>query len=122
MTNREQFIYEIENLLKEDNEILSEDALAYFEELKNGKASLGGVTETGVRIINWLKSNTTKAQSYFSAKLIGEGLFTSSRAVSGAARKLISDGYLVKEGKNPVTYALTEKGLSFLPEDTIVEN
>ena len=40
MTNRQKFIDEIENLLKESHyEILSDEALAYFEELKSGKAS-----------------------------------------------------------------------------------
>ena len=44
------------------------------------------------------------------AKDIGEGLFISSRAVSGAIRKLVTDGYVEKIGQEPVVYALTEKG------------
>ena len=119
MTNREAFITEIETLITAKGgdplEILSEQAYAYFEELKAGKASVGGMTENGAKVLTWLQNNETPAAQYFSAKIIGEGLFVSSRVVSGAARKLITDGYLTKEGKNPVTYALTEQGRSYQP-------
>ena len=124
MTNRQKFISEIESLLQESHyEIFSDEALAYFEELKNGKASVGGITEIGSKILLWLQKYTIVGQEFFSAKAIGEGLFISSRSVSGAARKLISDGYLVKEGKNPVTYALTPKGKDFsAPESEEIDN
>ena len=39
MTNREKFIFEVEELLKEKSDFLSEEAKAYFEELKNGTKS-----------------------------------------------------------------------------------
>lgn len=112
MTNREKFIFEVEQVLKQ-SEFLSEEALAYFEELKNGKASMGGLTDNGRAILEWLNEPKRKNE-FFSAKLIGEGLFTSSRVVSGAARKLITDGYLEKEGKNPVTYRITAEGHNVL--------
>ena len=114
MTNREQFIFEIEQMLKQ-SEFLSDKALTYFEELKNGKASKGGLTEKGREILEWL-DEPERRSNYFSAKLIGEGLFTSSRVVSGAAQKLITDGYLEKEGKNPVTYSITNDGHNILLE------
>ena len=44
------------------------------------------------------------------AKDIAEGLFISSRGVSGAMRKLVTDGYVEKVGQDPVIYSLTEKG------------
>jgi predicted transcriptional regulator len=44
------------------------------------------------------------------AREIAEGLFISSRAVSGAMRKLVTDGFVEKVGQDPVMYALTEKG------------
>ena len=34
----------------------------------------------------------------------------SSRTISGAIRKLVTDGYVEKVGQEPVIYALTEKG------------
>jgi hypothetical protein len=113
MTNKEQFIFEIENLLKEDVDFFSVEALAFFEALKNGKEVSGETTEVGAKILKWLQNNSTQPEQYFSSKIIGEGLFTSSRAVSASARKLIIDGYLTKEGQKPVTYALTSKGWSY---------
>lgn len=113
MTNREQFIFEVEQTLKDVPDFFSLEALAYFEELKNGKASMGGLTDNGRAILEWLNDPKRRCE-FFSAKLIGEGLFTSSRVVSGAARKLITDGYLEKEGKNPVTYRITAEGHNVL--------
>lgn len=113
MTNREKFISEVEQTIKDVPDFLSEEALAYFEELKNGKASMGGLTDNGRAILEWL-NEPKRHNEFFSAKLIGEGLFTSSRVVSGAARKLITDGYLEKEGKNPVTYRITSAGHNVL--------
>jgi len=117
MTNREQFIQEIEHSLNSDGGlILSTGARQYFEELKNGKASVGGLTEAGEKILIWINENTTKDQVLFSSKAIGEGLFIHSRNVCGAARKLVTDGYLYKEGKNPVCYGITQEGRMVLPE------
>ena len=48
----------------------------------------------------------------FSAKLIGEGLFLSSRIVSGSIRKLVTDGYVNKINADPVLYEITEKGIN----------
>ena len=113
MTNRERFIFEVEQTIKDVPDFFSEEALAYFEELKNGKASMGGLTDNGRKVLEWL-NEPERRNNYFSAKLIGEGLFVSSRVVSGAARKLITDGYLEKEGKNPVTYKITNAGKEIL--------
>ena len=44
------------------------------------------------------------------AKDIADKIELSSRTVSGALRKLVSDGYVEKTGKNPVIYNITEKG------------
>ena len=112
MTNREKFIDEIENLLKQ-SEFLSDGALAYFEELKNGKASMGGMTESGEKVLTWMLENEKAHSNMFSAKTIGEGLFTSSRTVSGAMRKLVTDGYVEKTGQNPVSYSLTDTARSW---------
>ena len=52
----------------------------------------------------------------FSPAAIGEGLFITPRSVSGAARKLVNDGYLYKEGKAPVSYGITQAGCQVLSE------
>lgn len=113
MTNREKFIEEIDTLIEKFNVSLSIEANTYFAELKDGKASVGGLTETGKAILEWLNEDA-RVNAYFSAKSIGEGLFASSRVISGAARKLVTDGYLEKEGKNPVTYKITTSGRQVL--------
>ena len=47
------------------------------------------------------------------AKDVAEGLFISSRAVSGSLRKLVNDGFCEKVGTDPVVYTLTEKGKNY---------
>ena len=49
----------------------------------------------------------------FLSKEIGEGLFTSSRSVSGAMRKLVADGYVDKSDDSPIVYSLTELGKKY---------
>jgi predicted transcriptional regulator len=39
-----------------------------------------------------------------------------SRSVSGAMRKLVSDGFCEKIGQDPVVYTITEKGKKFIIE------
>ena len=51
------------------------------------------------------------------AKEIAEGMFISSRAVSGAMRKLVTDGFVEKVGQDPVIYSITEKGKNIKIED-----
>ena len=51
------------------------------------------------------------------ARDIAEGLFISSRAVSGAMRKLVTDGFVEKVGQDPVIYSITEKGINIKIEE-----
>lgn len=118
MTKKEKFIEEIEKITQnfkepcELKDVLSEEAYSYFESLKQEKES-SPITEKGVNILNFMKKNEETHNNVFSAKTIGEGLFVSSRAVSGTMRKLVTDGYVEKIGQNPVSYSLTDKGRSF---------
>lgn len=118
MTNKEKFINEVyEAATCEGGLTLSDEAWSYFNELRENKDSNGTLTETGEKVLSWLKENTTRDCTLFSSKIIGEGLFLSPRIISGAARKLVNDGYLYKEGKNPVSYGITEAGANVLPEN-----
>ena len=47
------------------------------------------------------------------ARDIAEGLFVSSRAVSGSLRKLVTDGFVEKVGQDPAIYTITEKGKNY---------
>ena len=117
MTNREKFIQEITTIITakggDPAEMLSEEALSYWNEFIGGKASVGGMTELGAEVLQWMLKNEHSCANVFTAKIIGEGLFTSSRKVSGTMRKLVTDGYVEKNGQNPVTYSLTDTARSW---------
>ena len=112
MTKKEKFIAEIEEALG-TSLTLSASAQAYFEELKISKTA-GVMTETGNKILQFMQENKTKYLNLFTAKVIGEALFMNSKAVSGSMRKLVTDGYVEKQGTNPVTYSLTENGILYI--------
>ena len=67
-------------------------------------------TESGLQILEYLQSVDSKG---LKAKDIADGMGISSRKVSGAIRKLVSDNFVDKFGQNPVIYSLTEKGKNF---------
>lgn len=64
-------------------------------------------TEAGLDILEYLQ---TCGGSNLKAKDIADGMNIASRKVSGAIRKLCTDGYVEKMGQNPVIYNLTEQG------------
>ena len=66
-------------------------------------------TENGKKILAFLQQNPDTQT--WKAKDIAEGMFVASRTVSGAIRKLVSDGYVEKVGQDPVIYSITEKGI-----------
>ena len=112
MTNKEKFIEELTSAV-DLSIILSDESFAYWNDFVKGKTSLGGMTESGEKVLTWMLENEKAYSNVFSAKTIGEGLFTSSRMVSGAMRKLVADGYVEKNGQNPVSYSLTETARSW---------
>lgn len=67
-------------------------------------------TEAGLQILEYLQS---QSDGSYKAKDIADGMGISSRKISGAIRKLVSDGYVSKAGQNPVAYSLTEQGRKF---------
>ena len=117
MTKKEAFIKMVEEFLDPiDIEDLKQDeqikmALEYFEELKSDKVSTAKVelTENGAKILKYMQENYQKYNNVFKAKEIGEGLFISSRSVSGSMRKLITEGFIEKIGSDPVAYDITDK-------------
>ncbi len=122
MSGKEIFIEKIEQLISEEPNFFGSDeeaankALKFFNDLKkeksnNSKSSLP--TENGMKILRFMRDNRSKYNNVFKAKDIGEGLFTSGRSVSGSMKKLVEDGHVSKEGKDPVVYGITDAGLSF---------
>lgn len=118
MTKKEKFIEEIEDIINEvrvstGDEVLSEDAMLYFEALKGGNdKEKPAFTENGKKVLKFLQENKDTYNNLFKAKDVGEGMNVTSRTASGAMRKLVTDGYLEKVGENPVVYSITEKGIS----------
>ena len=118
MTNKEMFIQEIEEILADrcktfGDDGLSEGARAYFETLKaTPEKEKEPFTENGAKVLIWMQENYESYNNILKAKEIGDGLFCSSRTVSGALRKLVTDGYVNKTAGTPTCYSLTESGMT----------
>ena len=67
-------------------------------------------TESGLSILQYLQTCDAKS---LKARDIADGMVISSRQVSGAIRKLVTDGFVDKMGSSPVIYSLTTKGKDF---------
>ena len=116
MSKKSEFINFIESQIDDWSEA-SEEAQAYWEACR-GKEEVDKplFTDNGKLILKYLQDHQAD-MPMGKAKDIGEGLFISSRAVSGAIRKLVTDGYVEKIGQDPVVYSLTEKGKTITIED-----
>lgn len=116
MSKKEKFIEEVENLMFEAHKNLSEEAMIYFEALKGQTdAEKPAFTENGKAILKYFQANPDI--KIHTAKSVGEGMGISSKTVSGAMRKLSSDGYVEKLGNSPAAYSITEKGLNITFEE-----
>ena len=94
--------------------LMTENVKAYMEALVETKTDKPELTDNGKMILKYLQDHSVITAK---SKEVAEGLFMSSRAVSGAMRKLVNDGFLEKVGTDPVIYALTEKGKNYNFED-----
>ena len=54
------------------------------------------ITENGAKVLRWMRDNEIQFSNIFKAKEIAEGLFTTSRSVSGSMRKLVNDNFIYK--------------------------
>lgn len=125
MTNKEIFIQEVEELIRAEQDIFSDGARAYFEQLKaTPEKEKAPFTENGAKVLIWMQENYESYNNILKAKEIGDGLFCSSRTVSGAMRKLVTDGYVSKTEGTPTCYSLTELGMGVtvvIPEKKLKE-
>ena len=124
MTKRDIFIQIVQTVIfdSEENFNFSDkelnDALEFFEELKNNKVkNSNSITENGAKLLAWMQENQEKMSNIFTSKEAAEALFTSGRSIAGSMRKLVTDGYVEKTGKDPVKYSLTEAGKSYQLEN-----
>ena len=95
-------------------EKMTENVKAYIDALADKKNEKPEITDSGKLILKWLQSAPA---GIYKSKDIAEGLFVSSRNVSGAMRKLTTDGFVEKVGSDPVLYTITEKGKNYNIED-----
>jgi hypothetical protein len=113
MSKKQEFIEYVEAVIRGQEEPLemTENVRLYWEAFKGKEeAEKPLFTDNGKLILQHMKDNTNIPM--WKAKDVAEGLFISSRAVSGAMRKLVTDGYVEKVGQDPVVYTLTEKGIN----------
>lgn len=112
MSKKQEFIEFVEKLMAELNigpEDMSENVCLYFEALRSkDEIDKPLFTDNGKIILQFLREHSET--DMWRARDIGEGLFISSRTVSGAMRKLIIDGFVESVSKSPTIYTLTEKG------------
>ena len=94
--------------------LMTENVKAYIEALTDKKNEKPVLTDNGKLVLKYLQN---AEPGIYKAKDIADGLFVSSRNVSGAMRKLVTDGFVEKVGESPVLYTLTEKGKEFKIED-----
>jgi Mn-dependent DtxR family transcriptional regulator len=114
MTNKQIFIKTVEELIAHSSSMIPSEAMQYLETLKATQEKEKPMfTENGAKVLQWMQDNYTQYNNVLKAKEIAEGLFLpSSRTVSGAIRKLITDGYVEKISGTPVCYSLTETGMT----------
>ena len=111
MSKKQEFINFIEMVLNENKiDELPENVRLYWDAFRgadeNGEKPL--FTDNGKLILKFLQEH--QETPMWKARDIAEGLFISSRAVSGAMRKLVTDGFVEKVGENPVIYSITDNG------------
>ena len=90
--------------------LMTENIKVYIETLQNNNIEKPEITDNGKVILDYLQKNPA---SSWKARDIAEGLFISSRSVSGTLRGLVNSGFMEKIGESPVVYILTEKGKNY---------
>lgn len=111
MSKKQEFIKYVNELIAATPSVQpNEDASLYWSAFcgldENGEKSL--FTDNGKLILKFLQEH--QETPMWKARDIAEGLFISSRAVSGAMRKLVTDGFVEKVGQDPTIYSLTNNG------------
>ena len=113
MSKKSEFLKFLNELLvtapEETINKMSDDVKNYIEFLtKENDIEKPLFTENGKKILVYMRENQNIP--LMKAREIAEGMEISSKTVSGAIRKLVSDGYVEKVGQDPTVYTLTENG------------
>ena len=113
MSKKQEFISFVKSMMDELNigpDSMTENVALYWEAFCSGEgeAEKPALTDNGKLILKYLQDHSETHLA--KARDIAEALFISSRTVSGAMRKLVTDGFVEKIGQDPVMYNLTELG------------
>ena len=95
-------------------EKMNDNVKAYIDALIDKKGEKPALTDNGKMVLKYLQN---AEPGLYKAKDIADGLFVASRNVSGAMRKLVSDGIVEKMGESPVLYSITDKAKEFILDD-----
>jgi len=111
---KKEFLDFIKELMEHDKQftesIITENIEAYLKILETEKETKNEITDNGKIVLKYMQDNDVKLGK---AKDMAEGMGLSSRTVSGTLRKLVADGFVEKVSKDPVVYAITEKGKNY---------
>ena len=102
----------LRSILEDTVKMYAEDPVKveYIQSILAESDTAADLTDKNKTILKWMQENVTNYNNVFNAKQIGDGLFMSGRSVSGSIRKLVTLGYVEKQGKDPVCYSLTDNG------------
>lgn len=109
MSLKQDFVSYVESNFS--NNPIPENLIEYWNKFKGNVSDEDKplFTENGKKILTFLQQNQdTKT---WKAREIAEGMFIASRSVSGAIRKLVTDGFVEKVGTDPTIYSITDKGI-----------
>lgn len=111
---KKEFIDFVKTLIAANPEkaeaLMTDKVKAYMEALETSIEEKPEITENGKMVLKYLQDNPAPT---YKARDVAEGLFVSSRTVSGTLRKLVNDGFVEKVSNEPVIYAITEKGKNY---------
>lgn len=111
---REEFINFLNLLMDASPDIveqnMTDNIKVYIQALSDSAQEKPILTDNGKVILTYMQQTQLPL---YKARDIAEEIGISSRAVSGALRKLVNDGFCEKVGKEPVLYSLTEQGKNF---------
>ena len=116
MSKKQEFIKYVEMAIDNYPCEMPEDAKLYWDAFKGKEeADKPMFTDNGKLILAYMQEHSDIPMC--KARDIADGLIISSRAVSGAIRKLVTDGFVEKVGQDPVIYSLTDLGKNIQIED-----
>lgn len=116
MLSRDKFIAEIDALIADLPEALSESSKKFWEEFKATPLPTD-LTENGLKILRHMEKYIVESNNSYTASSIGVGLGTTGKSVSGSMKKLINNGFVIKTNLHPVTYAITKRGVDRVFEE-----